>query len=77
MFGAVSGRAALLCGVRFAPRFDPDNSKQGVEESGLHQGLTQTTANKELRIEPKLEIYAPQNFFNHKVFSSTLAVYAL
>ena len=33
MFGAVSGRAALLCGVRFAPRFDPDNSKQGVEES--------------------------------------------
>ena len=31
--GAVSGRAALLCGVRLAPRFDPDNSKQGVEES--------------------------------------------
>ena len=31
--GAVSGRAALLCGVRLAPRFDPDNNKQGVEES--------------------------------------------
>ena len=28
-----SGRAALLCGVRLAPRFDPDNNKQGVEES--------------------------------------------
>ena len=28
-----SGRAALLCGVRLAPRFDPDNHKQGVEES--------------------------------------------
>ena len=56
MFGAVSERAALLCGVRFAPRFDPDNSKQGVEESN-----------------PNLEISAPKNFFNHKVFSSTLA----
>ena len=56
MFGAVSERAALLCGVRFAPRFDPDNSKQGVEESN-----------------PNLEIYAPKNFLNHKVFSSTLA----
>ena len=31
--GAVSGRAALLCGVRLASRFDPDNSKQSVEES--------------------------------------------
>ena len=24
---------ALLCGVRLAPRFDPNNSKQGVEQS--------------------------------------------
>ena len=31
--GAVSGRAALICGVKLAPRFDPNNSKQGVEES--------------------------------------------
>jgi len=31
--GAVSGRAALICGVRLAPRFNPNNSKQGVEES--------------------------------------------
>ena len=31
--GSVSGRAALLSGVRLASRFDPDNSKQGVEES--------------------------------------------
>ena len=31
--GAVSGRAALLGGVKLAPRFDPNNSKQGVEES--------------------------------------------
>ena len=34
--GSVSGRAALLCGVRLASRFDPDNSKQGVEESNPH-----------------------------------------
>ena len=44
--------------------------------SGLHQGLTQTTTNKELRNRTQhayLEIYAPQNFFNPKVFSSTPA----
>ena len=31
--GLLSGRAALLCGISLAPRFDPDNNKQGVEES--------------------------------------------
>ena len=44
--------------------------------SGLHQGLTQTTTNKELRNRTQhayLEIYAPQNFFKPKVCSSTLA----
>ena len=44
--------------------------------SGLHQGLTQTTTNKELRNRTQhayLEIYAPQNFFKPKVFSSTPA----
>ena len=39
--------------------------------SGLHQGLTQTTTNKELRNRTQhayLEIHAPQNFFKPKVF---------
>ena len=47
--GAVLGRAALLCGVRLASRFDPDNSKQSVEESNPNMHT--------------LKIYAPQNFF--------------
>ena len=44
--------------------------------SGLHQGLTQTTANKELRNRTQTcipEIYAPLNFSKPKVFSSTPA----
>ena len=44
--------------------------------SGLHQGLTQTTTNKELRNRTQhayLEIYARQNFFKPRVFSSTPA----
>ena len=44
--------------------------------SGLHQGLTQTTTNKELMNRTQhanLEIYAPQNFFKPKVLGSTPA----